>query len=169
MYDIRNPSVENYISQVADCVHYYGSKIIVDVSAGNQMEDVDVVDGAADDLPPKELDHEVHIAEMKPSRRAMTEQDMEAHIQIAVDKALYYQRMGFDGGYLGLFQGTYGNFLSGEKNTRTDGYGGSMENRAKFPLRVLQSIRKAVGPEFMLVLDINIAGYVKNFSHIFKF
>lgn len=22
MYDIRNPSVENYISQVADCVHY---------------------------------------------------------------------------------------------------------------------------------------------------
>lgn len=94
MYDVSNPSVENYISQVADCVHYYGSKIIVDVSAGNRMEDVDVVDGAADDLPPKELDHEVHIAEMKPPRRAMTEQDMEAHIQIAVDKALYYQADG---------------------------------------------------------------------------
>lgn len=155
MYDVSNPSVENYISQVADCVHYYGSKIIVEVSAGNRMEDVDVVDGAADDLPPKELDHEVHIAEMKPQRRAMTEQDMEAHIQIAVDKALYYQRMGFDGGYLGLFQGKYGNFLSGEKNTRTDAYGGSLENRARFPLRVLQRIRAAVGPEFMLVLDIN--------------
>ena len=74
---------------------------------------------------------------------------------IKVSSKLGTYQMGFDGGYLGLFQGKYGNFLSGEKNTRTDGYGGSMENRAKFPLRVLQSIRKAVGPEFLLVLDIN--------------
>ena len=155
MYDITNPSVENYISQVADCVHFYNSKLIVDVSAGNRMENVDVVDGAADDLPPRELDHEVHIAEMKPERRAMTEADMDAHIQIAVDKALYYQRLGFDGGYLGLFQGKYGNFLSSEMNTRKDAYGGCLENRARFPLRVLREIRAAVGPEFMLVLDIN--------------
>ena len=155
MYDPTDPSVENYISQVADCVHYYGSKLIVDVSAGNQMEDVDVVDGAADDLPPKDLDHEVHIAEMKPQRRAMTEDDMSAHIAIAVNKAKFYQRMGFDGGYMGLFQGKYGNFLSAEKNTRTDKYGGSLENRARFPLTVLKELRKAVGPDFMLVLDVN--------------
>lgn len=155
MYDIKNPSVENYISQVADCVHYYGSKLIVDVSAGNRMEDVDVVDGVPDQLPPRDLDHEVHISEMKPQRRAMTEADIEAHIQIAVEKALYYQRLGFDGGYLGLFQGKYGNFLSGELNTRQDAYGGSLENRVRFPLRVLQAIRDAVGPDFILVLDIN--------------
>lgn len=155
MYDTQDPSVENYISQVADCVHYYGSKLIVDVSAGNRMEDVDVVDGAPDDLPPKELDHEVHIAEMKPQRRAMTQEDMAAHIQIAVDKALYYQRLGFDGGYLGLFQGKYGNFLSQQLNSRQDEYGGTLANRARFPLQVLQRIREAVGPEFLLVLDIN--------------
>ncbi len=80
---------------------------------------------------------------------------MAAYTQIAVDKALYYQRMGFDGGYLGLFQGKYGNFLSTELNTRTDAYGGSLENRARFPIRVLQAVRDAVGPEFILVLDIN--------------
>lgn len=155
MYDPTDPSVENYISQVADCVHYYGSKLIVDVSAGNQMESVDVVDGAADDLPPKDLDHEIHIAEIKPQRRAMTEADMASHIEIAVNKAKFYQRMGFDGGYLGLFQGKYGNFLSAEKNTRTDAYGGSLENRARFPLTVLKELRKAVGQDFMLVLDVN--------------
>lgn len=155
MYNLADPSVENYISQVADCVHYYGSKIVVDVSAGNQMDQVDVVDGAADDLPPKELDHEVHIAEMKPQRRAMTPEDMAAHIQIAVKKAKFYQRMGFDGGYLGFFQGKFGNFLSVEKNARTDDYGGSVENRERFPMLALKTLREAVGPDFMLILDVN--------------
>ena len=41
------------------------------------MEDVDVVDGVPDHLPPRDLDHEVHIPEMKPQRRAMTEADIE--------------------------------------------------------------------------------------------
>lgn len=155
MYDIGDPSVENYISQLADNVHYYGSKIIVDVSAGNCMNDVDVVDGLPDELPPKDLDHEVHIAEMKPERRAMTRDDMDKYIGIAVEKARYYQRLGFDGGYLGLFQGKYGNFLSSELNTRNDEFGGDLEGRARFPMMLLKSIRQAVGNDFMLVLDIN--------------
>lgn len=37
--------------------------------------------------------------------------------------------------------------LSPKFNTRTDEFGGSFENRAKFPLMVIAAVRKAVGPK----------------------
>ncbi|MGI9317073.1 MAG: FAD-dependent oxidoreductase [bacterium] len=43
-----------------------------------------------------------------------------------------------------------GQFLSPHTNLRTDGYGGSLGNRAKFMLEVLEAIRKAVGDEFVV-------------------
>ena len=47
-------------------------------------------------------------------------------------------------------------FLSPLYNTRTDKYGGSIENRARFPLMVIDRIRKAVGPNFPI--EIRISG-----------
>ena len=40
-------------------------------------------------------------------------------------------------------------------NTRTDNYGGSLENRARFPLQILKAIREAVGPDFLVELRID--------------
>jgi 2,4-dienoyl-CoA reductase-like NADH-dependent reductase (Old Yellow Enzyme family)/siroheme synthase (precorrin-2 oxidase/ferrochelatase) len=39
-------------------------------------------------------------------------------------------------------------FLSPHYNRRTDEYGGSPENRARFPRMVLEKVREAVGPDF---------------------
>ncbi len=39
-------------------------------------------------------------------------------------------------------------FLSPWSNKRTDHYGGSLENRMRFPLEVLKRVRDAVGPDF---------------------
>lgn len=56
---------------------------------------------------------------------------------------------GFD---MVLLHGAHGwllsQFLSPKFNTRTDEYGGSLENRAKFPLMVIDRVRQAVGPKF---------------------
>jgi 2,4-dienoyl-CoA reductase-like NADH-dependent reductase (Old Yellow Enzyme family)/thioredoxin reductase len=41
-------------------------------------------------------------------------------------------------------------FLSPVTNTRTDEYGGSLENRMRFLLEIYQAIRKAVGPDFIV-------------------
>ena len=41
-------------------------------------------------------------------------------------------------------------FLSPATNHRTDEYGGSIENRARFPLRVLKAMREAVGEDFII-------------------
>ncbi len=41
-----------------------------------------------------------------------------------------------------------GQFLSPLTNRRTDAYGGDFERRMRFPLEVIRSVRKAVGPDF---------------------
>lgn len=47
-------------------------------------------------------------------------------------------------------------FLSPYFNKRTDEYGGSFENRIKFPTMIVDKVREAVGPDFML--DMRISG-----------
>lgn len=42
-------------------------------------------------------------------------------------------------------------FLSPVNNRRTDEYGGTMENRMRFPLEVVRAVREVVGPEFPIL------------------
>lgn len=46
-------------------------------------------------------------------------------------------------------------FLSPVTNQRTDEYGGSPENRRRFPLEVIRAVRQAVGPEYPIFLRIS--------------
>ncbi|MBR4743013.1 MAG: FAD-dependent oxidoreductase [Oscillospiraceae bacterium] len=47
-------------------------------------------------------------------------------------------------------------FMSSKVNLRTDKWGGSLENRMRFPLAVCDAVRKAVGPGFPI--EIRISG-----------
>ena len=47
-------------------------------------------------------------------------------------------------------------FMSTRLNFRTDKWGGSLENRMRFPLAVAESVRRAVGPSFPI--EIRISG-----------
>lgn len=47
-------------------------------------------------------------------------------------------------------------FLSPQSNLRTDSYGGSFENRARFPLEVVRAVREAVGPDFPVSYRISV-------------
>lgn len=46
-------------------------------------------------------------------------------------------------------------FLSPYSNKRTDEYGGSTENRARFALEVIQAVRAKVGPDFPIIFRID--------------
>jgi 2,4-dienoyl-CoA reductase-like NADH-dependent reductase (Old Yellow Enzyme family) len=72
-------------------------------------------------------------------------------VELFANGARIVQSAGFDGveihggtGYL-LVQ-----FLSNRTNWRTDEYGGSLENRMRFPLQVVDAVRRAVGEEFVV-------------------
>jgi anthraniloyl-CoA monooxygenase len=79
--------------------------------------------------------------------KAMEQADMEFVCQQFVQAARFAQDAGFDLLMLNLAHGyLLASFLSPLTNLRADNYGGSLENRLRFPLEVLDSVR-AVWPE----------------------
>lgn len=59
------------------------------------------------------------------------------------------ENQGFDSIFLHFGHGWLpAQFLSPHYNHRTDEYGGSIENRCRFPLRILETVRKAVGKNY---------------------
>lgn len=52
-------------------------------------------------------------------------------------------------------------FLSPLSNRRTDEYGGSLENRMRFPLEVFDAIRAAVSPEMVVGMRISATDWVE--------
>lgn len=52
-------------------------------------------------------------------------------------------------------------FLSPTTNCRTDAFGGSPENRARFPKLAMQAIRDAVGPDFPIFVRVSLDEFVE--------
>jgi 2,4-dienoyl-CoA reductase-like NADH-dependent reductase (Old Yellow Enzyme family) len=52
-------------------------------------------------------------------------------------------------------------FLSPKWNRRRDEYGGSIENRARLPLRVLRAVRDAAGPDVAITAKMNMVDAVR--------
>ena len=55
-----------------------------------------------------------------------------------------------------------GQFLSPSSNIRTDEYGGSLENRMRFPLEVIKAVRDAVGPDYPLEIRVSANEMTEN-------
>ncbi|MBA54203.1 MAG: NADPH-dependent 2,4-dienoyl-CoA reductase [Pseudomonadales bacterium] len=51
-------------------------------------------------------------------------------------------------------------FLAQRTNQRTDKWGGSVENRMRFPLEVVRAVRKAVGHNFIIIYRISLMDLV---------
>lgn len=55
-------------------------------------------------------------------------------------------------------------FLSEKTNQRNDIYGGSKENRFRFPLKVIESVRNAVGKDYPIILRISGSDMLGGYS-----
>ena len=86
------------------------------------------------------------------AQRYMTEELMDELIQATIQHAKEWKELGADGGYVDFFNFPVGQFLRAEFNKRTDQYGGSLENRIRFPIRLLKELRAALGDHFLIVI-----------------
>lgn len=76
--------------------------------------------------------------------------------------AWYMKQAGYDGVIPHMGSGwLLQQFLSPHTNRRTDEYGGSAENRARFPLRVLRAIREKCGKDFLIIPRLACAEYIE--------
>ena len=95
-------------------------------------------------------------------QRAMNEADMQRVINEFVAAAELARDAGFDAVELHMGHGYLLNqFISPLSNRREDEYGGSAENRVRFPARVLAAVKKAVGSTTAVLAKINVADGVR--------
>jgi len=88
--------------------------------------------------------------------RALTKEEIKELVKLYGQAATRIKEAGFDavemrahGGYLGA------SFLSPWSNKRTDEYGGSLENRARFVLEFIGEVRRTVGGDYPLIFRLN--------------
>ncbi len=91
----------------------------------------------------------------------LTEEYIHSIIQAFGDAAARVKQAGFDGVHI---HGGHGyliaQFISPAINRRTDTWGGSLENRIRFPLEVYKKIREKVGNAFPVGIKMNTSDYL---------
>ncbi|MBC6441198.1 MAG: FAD-dependent oxidoreductase [Rhodospirillales bacterium] len=87
---------------------------------------------------------------------AMTEGEIEELVGAFVEQAVRDRKGGFDG--VDLFAGyscLIDQFWSPLANHRTDKWGGSLDNRLRFVTEIVEGIRKACGPDFIVGMTVS--------------
>ncbi|UCG00986.1 MAG: NADH:flavin oxidoreductase [Candidatus Heimdallarchaeota archaeon] len=88
--------------------------------------------------------------------KVMSGEDIENVIKGFGAAALRVKKAGYDAVQIHSAHGyLLSQFLSTKTNKRTDSWGGSLENRARFLLTVYHAIRAAVGPNYPVLVKMN--------------
>ena len=138
--------------KVTDAVHAAGGRIVLQLWHVGRISDPVFLDGAAP-VAPSAIKPAGTVSLVRPKREYTTPRALEtaeiAEVVAAYRKGAENAKLaGFDGvevhganGYL-LSQ-----FLNPHSNQRTDEYGGSVRNRARFVLEVARGVADAIGAE----------------------
>ena len=90
--------------------------------------------------------------------QAMKDEDFPRVAKAFSETAKRLTGCGFDAVEIHLGHGyLLSEFLSPALNRRRDEWGGSLENRARFPRQVVESVREAVGPKVAVLAKLNMA------------
>jgi 2,4-dienoyl-CoA reductase-like NADH-dependent reductase (Old Yellow Enzyme family)/thioredoxin reductase len=127
---------------LVDVVHRHGAKIAIQLHHGGR-EAKSTVNG----LQPVSASPLPGMGGETP--REMTVDEIAETVAYFADAALRAKTAGFDGVEL---HGAHGylidQFLSPNSNKRTDEYGGSVRNRARFFLEIIADVKEAVGDDY---------------------
>lgn len=142
------------VEKICDAVHRHGAKIFIQLHHGGR-EAPPAINGNRQAIAPSvELNSVVGRDVILP--REATVEDIDRLVGLFIQGALNAQTAGADGIEL---HGAHGyllqQFISPYTNKRTDEYGGSMENRCRFIVRILKGIREVVEPGFVVGARIN--------------
>jgi len=93
--------------------------------------------------------------------RALSARGVERTIDAFVDSARRARDAGYDGVEVMGSEGYLINqFLTARTNRRTDRWGGSAENRMRFPIEIVRRMREAVGKDFIIIYRLSMLDLV---------
>ncbi|WP_141335350.1 FAD-dependent oxidoreductase [Paenibacillus sp. tmac-D7] len=148
-----DPQIVPGLSQYAELVHQHGSKIFGQINHGGHTTLQN---------PPQLLFAPTQMPEPSSpfNTKEMEIEDIQEVIEGFAKTALHFKMAGFDGVEIKVaHDGLLRSFVSEFFNRRTDQYGGSFENRLRFPLEVIQAIRDAVGDDYPLGIRLCLDEY----------
>lgn len=136
--------------KVTDAVRADGGRIFAQIMHGGRVSHTDITGGHEIVAPSAvAIDGEVHTESGKkpyPVPRELRSDELPAVIQEIVTASLNAIEAGFDGVELHSANGyLLHEFLAPNSNIRTDSYGGSPENRARFVIETVNAVVAALG------------------------
>jgi 2,4-dienoyl-CoA reductase-like NADH-dependent reductase (Old Yellow Enzyme family) len=139
--------------QVGETVHRHDCKFILQLShSGRQRDFAGIENLNRKALSSTSRTESFHGFESE----AMTRADIAETVEAFAQGARRAREAGLDGVELHGANGyLITQFLSSGINDRTDEYGGSVENRARFLLDIIRAIRRTVGDDFHLQVKIS--------------
>jgi len=138
---------------LTDVVHGFGSHIFAQLNHFGVMGETHAMDDYRVLWSASNIKSPV-FGEMA---KAMERSDMDEVIDGWVLSADYSKQAGFDGVEVHLAHSyLLHQFISPLFNKRNDEYGGSFENRMRFPLEVIRAVRERVGPDFVVGIRLSM-------------
>ena len=105
------------------------------------------------------------ISPFKP--RAMSERQIRGTIRDFAATAALAKAAGYDGVEVMGSEGYLINqFICERTNQRSDGWGGSSENRMRFPVEIVRAIRERVGTDFIIIFRLSMLDLVEKGSSL---
>lgn len=131
-FNMKDPAVHNYQSQMAEEVHFYGSKLIITLNY-EMPEGYSLNGGFAPFAPGGGV--------TKPIPVEMISEAIEKNVQ----KAKMYKLLGFDG-----MSVRCDSDIIPTVDPRQDKYGGNIENRTRFIREWMMAVKKELGNDFII-------------------
>ncbi len=146
------------ISKIAEAIHAGGAKAALQLCHGGVF-----ARGTASNKPAYTPSGIGTFSLPNEDLKAMTKEDIKEVIEDYAKSALRAKIVGFDAvelhcghGYLQV------EFLSPYYNRRTDEYGGSLYNRLRFSLEIIEKIQEYCGKNYPIIFKISAEDYVEN-------
>ena len=155
-WDVYDDRCQHYLSQLSEALHYYNTLCTMSIHTF-LPEGYDVSTGVPSCVVPG--DGSVAVTGTAVPAELLTE-----IAEKTAQQAYAVKESGFDGVYLHMAYGLtpLGRFLSPLTNKRTDEYGGSLENRSKWPIFVMQKIKERCGKDFIIEASLTGADLAPN-------
>lgn len=142
--------IEGY-QRLADTVHPYGSKLVLQISHAGRQTAVDFPSGEQAIAPSAVMDSSTGM-----TPRAMTSIEIRQLIDAFVQAMVRAKRSGCDGVQLHIAHGyCLSQFLSPYTNRRTDEWGGSIENRTRILREIILRGKQLVGDDYPILVKLN--------------
>ena len=153
---INDPSAAPYLCAMADAIHAGGAMAEVEIDHGGALCAPEFIGGKNAFGPSHYIDPWGDEVD------EMTEEQIYWVADKFAEAAKNARDYGFD---MVMVHGGHGwllhQFISPITNKRTDKWGGSLENRMRFPLLVIEKIRAAVGRQFPIEIRISGTEYAE--------